>query len=133
DENISDEAAVALLGREAFERVREVSLGLFRAAGAYALERGIIIADTKFEFGVVDGQIVLIDEVLTPDSSRFWLKAEYEPGHGQPSFDKQYLRDWLSAQSWDKTPPPPALPAEVVRVTAEKYRDAYRILTGGDL
>ena len=130
DENISDEQAVALLGRETFERVRAVSLDIFRAAGAYALERGIIIADTKFEFGEVDGQIVLIDEVLTPDSSRFWPSAGYEAGHGQPSFDKQYLRDWLSAQTWDKTPPPPALPMEVVRVTAEKYREAYRVLTG---
>lgn len=130
DENISDEQAVALLGRETFEQVRAASLAIFQAAGQYALERGIIIADTKFEFGSVDGEIVLIDEVLTPDSSRFWLQEGYEPGHGQPSFDKQYLRDWLSAQPWGKTPPPPALPAEVVRVTAEKYREAYRILTG---
>ena len=105
-----------------------------QAAADYALTRGIIIADTKFEFGVdAAGTLHLIDEALTPDSSRFWAKEDYEPGHSQPSFDKQYLRDWLSSQAWDKTPPPPALPAEVIERTAAKYREAYTLITGRTL
>jgi phosphoribosylaminoimidazole-succinocarboxamide synthase len=133
DENITDAQAVNLLGEEVFRRVRDISLRLFTEAAGYAESRGIIIADSKFEFGFIDGQLTLIDEALTPDSSRFWPKEGYAAGKSQPSFDKQYLRDWLSAQPWDKTPPPPALPAEVVRETGAKYREAYAILTGENL
>jgi phosphoribosylaminoimidazole-succinocarboxamide synthase len=130
DENITEDQAVELLGKDVFSRVRELSLRIFAEAADYAASRGIIIADTKFEFGFIDGELALIDEVLTPDSSRFWPSAGYVPGKSRPSFDKQFLRDWLSAQPWDKTPPPPALPAEVVAETSEKYREAYFRLTG---
>jgi phosphoribosylaminoimidazole-succinocarboxamide synthase len=130
DENITDSQAIKLLGEAVFNKVKKIALQIFTEAGKYAESRGIIIADTKFEFGLIQGELVLIDEVLTPDSSRFWPSAGYAPGKSQPSFDKQYLRDWLSAQPWDKTPPPPALPAEVVAETAKKYREAYSILTG---
>jgi phosphoribosylaminoimidazole-succinocarboxamide synthase len=133
DENITESRAVELLGKDVFSRVRELSLRIFAEAAEYAAGRGIIIADTKFEFGFIEGELVLIDEVLTPDSSRFWPSAGYVPGKAQPSFDKQFLRDWLSAQPWDKTPPPPALPAEVVAETAGKYREAYARLTGKEL
>lgn len=133
DENIDDERAVKLLGQNAFERVKGVSLEIFNQARAYAEEKGLIISDTKFEFGYIGDEIVLIDEVLTPDSSRFWPVQGYAPGKGQPSFDKQYLRDWLSAQPWDKTPPPPALPRKVIEDTAQKYQEAYTILTGETL
>ena len=124
---------VELIGAEAARQVEETALALYERGRTYAAERGIIVADTKFEFGFVDGKIHLIDEVLTPDSSRFWAADKYEPGHGQPSFDKQYLRDWLKRQPWNMQPPPPALPDEVADVTAGKYRDAYRILTGSAL
>jgi phosphoribosylaminoimidazole-succinocarboxamide synthase len=130
DENITPEKAASILGQDVFDRVRDLSLRLFGDARDYAESRGIIIADTKFEFGLLDGEIILIDEVLTPDSSRFWPLKGYAPGRGQPSFDKQYLRDWLSAQNWDKNPPPPALPRSVIDETAKKYKEAYRILTG---
>ena len=110
-----------------------IALALFKEGRAWAESRGIIIADTKFEFGMVDGELILIDEVLTPDSSRFWPAEGYKAGQSQPSFDKQYLRDWLSGQPWDKTPPPPALPKEVVEATQNKYLEAYRILTGSEL
>lgn len=133
DENISTAEAAKLLGVELAARVESLSLSLFKEGRAWAAGRGIIIADTKFEFGMVDGELTLIDEVLTPDSSRFWPAEGYAPGKSQPSFDKQYLRDWLSSQPWDKTPPPPALPAEVIDATCARYRDAYRILTGTDL
>ncbi|MDL2307374.1 phosphoribosylaminoimidazolesuccinocarboxamide synthase [Desulfovibrio sp. OttesenSCG-928-C06] len=133
DVNISDERGRELLGAELFDKVKSLSIAIFNNAREYAESRGIIIADTKFEFGLVDGELVLIDEVLTPDSSRFWPSAGYAPGHSQPSFDKQYLRDWLIAQPWDKTPPPPALPEQVIAETAAKYREAYRILTGSAL
>src|SRR5690242_10782276 len=106
------------------------SMALYRYAAEAALERGIIIADTKFEFGMLDGEVTLIDEALTPDSSRFWPVDQYQPGRDQPSFDKQPLRDWLSASGWDKRPPPPDLPPEVVRATSERYMEAYRLLTG---
>ena len=108
-------------------------MGIFREARTWAETRGIIIADTKFEFGMVDGRLTLIDEVLTPDSSRFWPAEGYAPGKSQPSFDKQYLRDWLLKQPWDKTPPPPTLPDEIVEATRARYLDAYRILTGKEL
>lgn len=133
DMNIDRAQGIALVGETMFDRLEDVSLRLFTEAGAYARERGIIIADTKFEFGMVNGVLYLIDEVLTPDSSRFWPQASYEPGRSQPSFDKQYLRDWLLTQPWDKTPPPPTLPSEVIEVTGAKYREAYTILTGKTL
>ena len=130
DQNISPEEASRLLGEDVARKVRETTLAIYEAGRAYAASRGIIVADTKFEFGFVDGELRLIDEVLTPDSSRFWPADQYEPGHSQPSFDKQYLRDWLSAQPWDMQPPAPALPDEVVDATARRYREAYHILTG---
>lgn len=129
DENISVKRATEMIGKELAEKVADVSLRIFSEGRDFAEEKGIIIADTKFEFGIVDGELTLIDEVLTPDSSRFWPKSSYTPGQGQPSFDKQYLRDWLSAQDWDKTPPAPALPDEVVAETGKKYAEAYTILT----
>ena len=132
DENIRFEQTVELIGEDLAGRVRDISLRLYTEAAAYALERGIIIADTKFEFGVDgDDNLVLIDEVLTPDSSRFWPADTYRPGTSPPSFDKQYVRDYLETLDWDKTPPGPELPPEVVARTAEKYREALRRLTAG--
>jgi len=133
DENINMAQAVGLVGEATANAIRDTSLRIFSEARSYAEQRGIIIADTKFEFGLIDGTVTLIDEALTPDSSRFWPMHGYTPGHGQPSFDKQYLRDWLLAQDWDRTPPVPALPAEVVTETARRYREAYKILTGKTL
>ena len=130
DQNISPAEAARLLGEDVARKVQETTLAIYEAGRTYAASRGIIVADTKFEFGFVDGEMRLIDEVLTPDSSRFWPADQYEPGHSQPSFDKQYLRDWLSAQPWDMQPPAPALPDEVVDATARRYREAYHILTG---
>lgn len=119
DQNITDEEAIHLLGKDLFREVKELAFTLFTNAREYAEERGIIIADTKFEFGIYEGKLMLIDEVLTPDSSRFWPMEGYEPGKSQPSFDKQYLRDWLAAQPWDKTAPAPALPQKVIDETAK--------------
>ncbi|HHH45870.1 MAG TPA: phosphoribosylaminoimidazolesuccinocarboxamide synthase [Thiotrichales bacterium] len=134
DENIDFEATVALLGRERAEQVRSLSLRIYREAADYASERGIIIADTKFEFGLDrDGTLVLIDELLTPDSSRFWPADQYRPGISPPSFDKQFVRDYLETLDWDKRPPGPRLPPEIIEKTAEKYREALRRLTGRDL
>lgn len=133
DENITLAQAETMLGKDLLDKVERLALDIFTQGREYAEGRGIIIADTKFEFGLVDGELILIDEVLTPDSSRFWPAAGYAPGKGQPSFDKQYLRDWLSAQPWDKTPPPPALPADVIAETRKKYLEAYEILTGRTL
>jgi phosphoribosylaminoimidazole-succinocarboxamide synthase len=130
DENISFERAAEIIGAEAADELREKSLAVYSAARDHAASRGIIIADTKFEFGVVDGQITLVDEVLTPDSSRFWPAASYRPGGGQPSFDKQFVRDWLTASGWDKNPPAPRLPADVVERTSETYIQAYELITG---
>jgi phosphoribosylaminoimidazole-succinocarboxamide synthase len=130
DENISFEQMVELVGGSVAEELRRRSLGIFQRGAEFARQRGIIIADTKFEWGEVDGQVLLIDEVLTPDSSRFWPADQYSPGHGQPSFDKQFVRDWLSASGWDKNSPPPALPHEVVVKTRAKYVEAYERLTG---
>lgn len=130
DENITVEQAIGLIGEELARKVEAVSIDIFSQGREFAESKGIIIADTKFEFGMLDGELILIDEVLTPDSSRFWPMAGYTPGKGQPSFDKQYLRDWLSAQPWDKTPPPPALPENVIAETKKKYEEAYSILTG---
>ena len=129
DENISFKKTVSLLGKNIAGQVRDVSLRLYREAAAYALERGIIIADTKFEFGMdKDGELVLIDEVLTPDSSRFWPVNEYEVGMSPPSFDKQYVRDYLETLDWDKTDPAPRLPDEVIQRTGDKYREAMNLL-----
>ena len=133
DENISPARAAEMLGADVAAQVENLALTIFKEARAWAEARGIIIADTKFEFGMVDGELTLIDEVLTPDSSRFWPAEGYAPGKSQPSFDKQYLRDWLAQQPWDKTPPPPALPKEIVEATQKKYLDAYRILTDSEL
>jgi phosphoribosylaminoimidazole-succinocarboxamide synthase len=133
DENISVEQMKEIVGEEHAVRASQLALQMYREAAAYAAERGIIIADTKFEFGLIGGEIILIDEVLTPDSSRFWPADQYEPGHAQPSFDKQYLRDWLETQPWDKKAPAPALPEIVSRTTAEKYQAAYTLLTGKSL
>ncbi len=130
DQNISFEDTARLLGQPLAEKVRETSLRLYEYAAAHALTRGIIIADTKFEFGLDDtGQLLLIDEALTPDSSRFWPADSYRPGISPPSFDKQYVRDYLETLDWPKKPPAPHLPAEVIAKTAEKYREAYRRLT----
>lgn len=129
DENISVAQAAELLGAETAAQVERTTLAIYEAGRTYAAGRGIIVADTKFEFGFIDGKLHLIDEVLTPDSSRFWPADQYQPGQGQPSFDKQYLRDWLEKQPWNKQPPPPALPEEIVKATANRYQEAYDILT----
>jgi len=133
DENISFEEASKIVGASLTEKAREASLKIYSTAREYARQRGIIIADTKFEFGLFEGQLILIDEVLTPDSSRFWPADQYQPGRGQPSFDKQFVRDYLETLSWNKTPPAPALPADVVAKTQAKYLDAYARLTGRSL
>jgi phosphoribosylaminoimidazole-succinocarboxamide synthase len=130
DINISLEEAADQVGKGLAERLKELTLSVYEFAAARALERGIILADTKFEFGFADGELILCDEVLTPDSSRFWPADAYEPGHAQPSFDKQYVRDWLDQSGWDHEPPPPALPAEVIEQTAARYREAYERITG---
>lgn len=134
DENITFEQMCERIGAPLAQRIREVSLALYRAAADYAAARGILIADTKFEFGLdANGTLRLMDEVLTPDSSRFWPADSYRAGSSPPSFDKQFVRDWLEAQPWNKAPPPPDLPAEVIEKTAEKYREALRRLTGRGL
>src|SRR5690606_13508052 len=131
DENVSFEQVERLIGTELAARIRDLTLRLYSEAANYAHNRGIIIADTKFEFGLDrDGQLLLIDEALTPDSSRFWPADQYQPGSSPPSFDKQFVRDYLESLNWDKTPPGPRLPAEVIRKTAEKYREAQRRLIG---
>lgn len=142
DENISFEQASSLLGKDLAERVRSVSLDIYSRAVAYAAPRGILLADTKFEFGLLNNaggsagaldSLMWIDEALTPDSSRFWPAAQYAPGGPQPSFDKQFVRDYLEQIRWPKTPPAPELPPDVVAATRAKYREAYRILAGHDL
>jgi phosphoribosylaminoimidazole-succinocarboxamide synthase len=130
DQNISFAETAKLVGDDLAAELRDRSLAVFKKGSEYALERGIIIADTKFEWGRVDGRLILIDEVLTPDSSRFWPADQYRPGGGQPSFDKQFVRDWLLASRWDRNSPPPALPDEVVARTREKYIEAFQRLTG---
>jgi phosphoribosylaminoimidazole-succinocarboxamide synthase len=130
DENISFEEAAKIAGAEIAEKARAASLKIYNFARDYARKRGIIIADTKFEFGLLDGQLILIDEVLTPDSSRFWPADEYQPGKGQPSFDKQFVRDYLETLDWNKNPPGPVLPAAVVAKSQAKYLEAYERLTG---
>ncbi len=130
DENVSFDRMVAGLGAETAGRLRELSLQIYRSAAEYAAGRGILIADTKFEFGWVGGEITLIDEVLTPDSSRFWAAERHKPGQSQPSFDKQFVREWLSASDWDKQDPPPPLPDDIIARTTAKYREAHRRITG---
>jgi phosphoribosylaminoimidazole-succinocarboxamide synthase len=142
DENISFDQAVSLIGADLAEHVRTVSVDIYRRAAAYAEPRGVILADTKFEFGLYDStfgspnavnSLMWIDEALTPDSSRFWPAAQYSPGGPQPSFDKQFVRDYLERIRWPKTPPGPELPPDVVAATRAKYREAYRILAGHEL
>jgi phosphoribosylaminoimidazole-succinocarboxamide synthase len=133
DENISYEEAARIVGPDIAEQARAASLKIYRFARDYARHRGIIIADTKFEFGMFDGKLILIDEVLTPDSSRFWPADLYSPGKGQPSFDKQFVRDYLETLDWDKSPPAPMLPADVAMKTSAKYLEAYEKLTGKPL
>ncbi|MDO4436551.1 MAG: phosphoribosylaminoimidazolesuccinocarboxamide synthase [Coriobacteriaceae bacterium] len=129
DENISYERCVELVGEDIASQLRDLSLSIYKAAADYAATRGIIIADTKFEFGIIDGKVTLIDECLTPDSSRFWPADSYEEGKVQPSYDKQYVRDWLK-ENWDFTGEAPELPAEVIEGTSARYREAYEIITG---
>jgi len=133
DENIPFEQAAALIGKELAEKARAVSLEIYRRAAAYAEPRGVILADTKFEFGLLNNGLIWIDEALTPDSSRFWPAAQYNPGGPQPSFDKQFVRDYLERIRWPKSPPGPELPVEVVAATRAKYREAFRILAGREL
>jgi phosphoribosylaminoimidazole-succinocarboxamide synthase len=133
DENIPFERAADMIGKELAEKVRDTTLELYRRASAYALPRGILLADTKFEFGLLNDELIWIDEALTPDSSRFWPASQYKPGGAQPSFDKQYVRDYLERIQWPKSPPGPELPPDVVAATRDKYREAYRILVGREL
>ena len=133
DENISFETVVDLVGRKVADQLRTTTLTLYQEAAAYALERGIIIADTKFEFGFIHGELTLVDEALTPDSSRYWPKDSYQPGHSPLSFDKQFVRNYLEGLTWDKTPPAPPLPEDVVHGTLDKYLEVYQRLTGKDL
>jgi len=133
DENIDWNETVRTIGLANADKIREYSLTLYEKARDYAESRGIILADTKFEFGKIGEKIILIDEVLTPDSSRFWPRNGYEPGGAQPSFDKQFVRDYLESVHWNKMPPPPPLPEEVVKNTSEKYREAFRLMTGHNL
>lgn len=130
DVNITFAQLCGMIGEHAATHLRDASLALYKRAADYAEGRGILLADTKFEFGTVDGVLTVADEMFTPDSSRFWEKSDYEPGRAQKSFDKQFLREFLEASGWDKTPPPPKLPVEVVERTAAKYREAYERLTG---
>ena len=134
DENISYEECEARVGKDIASRIKEISIKLYQEASTFALTKGIIIADTKFEFGLDDeNHLVLIDEILTPDSSRFWPLDQYHEGASQPSFDKQFIRDWLENNGWNKTPPPPSLPEDVIRKTSEKYLEAFKKLTGQDI
>jgi phosphoribosylaminoimidazole-succinocarboxamide synthase len=133
DENISEEEAGRIIGADNNAKLKQLTLSLYSRGVEYALERGIIICDTKFEFGTIDGKIAIIDEMLTPDSSRFWPADRYVPGQPQPSFDKQFVRDYLERIGWNKQPPGPELPADIVEATSAKYREALRILTGRQL
>lgn len=133
DENIPLDQAKAMIGQTLFDNVQDTALAIYSQARDYAAERGILVADTKFEFGTIGGELILIDEVLTPDSSRFWPASGYKPGQGQPSFDKQYVRDWLESIGFNKKPPAPSMPAEVASHTQKKYLEAYAALTGETL
>jgi phosphoribosylaminoimidazole-succinocarboxamide synthase len=132
DINVGQDYVEKTIGKELADKIRDVSIKIYEKAADYAKTRGIIIADTKFEFGIHDGKMILIDEVLTPDSSRFWPSDEYKPGAPQPSFDKQFVRDYLETLTWDKTPPAPQLPNEIIRKTSEKYLEAFKKLTAGE-
>jgi phosphoribosylaminoimidazole-succinocarboxamide synthase len=129
DENISYERCAQIVGDDVAEKIRDASLRIYQAASDYAATRGIVIADTKFEFGIIDGEVTLIDECLTPDSSRFWPASTYEPGRTQPSYDKQYVRDWLKA-NWDMTGTAPHLPADVIEGTSKRYQEAFELICG---
>ena len=133
DENISEDEAARIIGRDNIQKLKEMTLGIYSRAVDYASTRGIIICDTKFEFGTIDGQITIVDEMLTPDSSRFWPADQYNPGRPQPSFDKQFVRDYLERIGWNKQPPAPELPDDIVKATSAKYVEALRILTGREL
>src|SRR5438552_3316302 len=133
DENISEEDVAKVIGQENIRRLKELTLSIYSRAVEFALQRGIIICDTEFEFGVIDGRISIVDEMLTPDSSRFWSASQYSPGKPQPSFDKQFVRDYLERIGWNKQPPAPQLPHDIVQATSAKYVEALRILTGRDL
>jgi len=133
DENISAEQAMQIVDQETFDAVKNATINIYKKASEYALTKGIIIADTKFEFGKVNGEIILVDEVLTPDSSRFWPLDKYEKGRGQESFDKQFVRDYLISIKFNMQPPPPPLPDDIIRKTSEKYLDIYKKLTGESL
>ena len=133
DENISFDETVERIGQPLAEKLRDTSLAIYKSAAEFASARGIIIADTKFEFGLIGGELIWIDEALTPDSSRFWPGNQYMPGKPQPSFDKQYVRDYLEKIGWNKQPPAPPLPADVVAATRDKYREAYQRITGHEL
>lgn len=130
DMNLTEEEATGTVGAETYEKLKSLSLSLYSSASEYALSRGIILADTKFEFGMHEGEIIIIDEALTPDSSRYWSAGLYKEGMNQPSFDKQFVRDYLETTSWDKLPPAPHLPADIIQKTSEKYIQAYELLTG---
>jgi phosphoribosylaminoimidazole-succinocarboxamide synthase len=130
DEPMTMDEVTAMTGRALAEQLKDLSFSVFQYAHDYAAERGIIMADTKFEFGIHEGKVILIDEVLTPDSSRFWEGTQYAPGQSQPNYDKQFVRDWLLEQAWDRTPPAPTLPPEIVEKTHDRYLEAYRRLTG---
>ena len=133
DLNISEEETKQIVGEDVFEFLKEKSLAIYKKASEYAESKGVIIADTKFEFGKIGDNIILMDEALTPDSSRFWPKNDYKPGRTQESFDKQFVRDYLETLNWDKTPPGPELPEDIILKTSEKYKEAYKILTGKEL
>jgi len=133
DENISEEQAAKIIGQDNIRKLKDLTLSIYSRALDFASKRGIIICDTKFEFGTIDGEIRIVDEMLTPDSSRFWPADQYSPGKPQPSFDKQFVRDYLERINWNKQPPAPALPDDIVRATSAKYVEALRILTGRDL
>jgi phosphoribosylaminoimidazole-succinocarboxamide synthase len=133
DQNVDQKYVEKIIGREAAAKLSDASIAIYKKASDYALTRGIIIADTKFEFGLHNGEVILIDEVLTPDSSRFWPRDSYKEGGATPSFDKQFVRDYLETLDWDKTPPAPALPSEVIEKTTQKYLEVYRKLTGKEL
>lgn len=133
DEAISFDDVVSMIGQDYAEQIRDLSLKVYKTAADYARPKGIIVADTKFEFGVYDGKVILIDEVLTPDSSRFWPADQYKPGSNPPSLDKQFVRDYLETLDWNKTAPGPHLPQEIIEKTAIKYREACKVLTGSDI
>lgn len=133
DMNINQQYVETLVGEDTADKLKKISIEIYRKASGYALKRGIIIADTKFEFGIYNDELILIDEALTPDSSRFWPKDKYNPGKAQPSFDKQFVRDYLEGLDWDKTPPAPELPEEIIGKTSRKYLEAYKRITGKDL